>query len=60
MASAEGITCVEKIAGKNPEPIDYGNIPSCTYSNPEVASVGLTEEEAKAKGIAVKDGKVPF
>ncbi len=60
VASAEGITCVEKIAGKNPEPIDYGNIPSCTYSNPEVASVGLTEEEAKAKGIAVKIGKFPF
>ena len=47
---AEGITCVEKIAGKNPEPIDYGNIPTCTYCVPEVASVGLTEEEAKAKG----------
>ncbi len=60
VASAEGITCVEKIAGKNPEPIDYGNIPGCTYSNPEVASVGLTEEEAKAKGIAVKVGKFPF
>ncbi|HLP50483.1 MAG TPA: dihydrolipoyl dehydrogenase [Chitinophagales bacterium] len=60
VASAEGITCVEKIAGKNPEPIDYGNIPSCTYSNPEVASVGLTEEEAKQKGIAVKVGKFPF
>lgn len=60
VASAEGITCVEKIAGKNPEPIDYTNIPSCTYSSPEVASVGLTEEEAKAKGIAVKVGKFPF
>jgi len=60
VASAEGITCVEKIAGKNPEAIDYGNIPGCTYSNPEVASVGLTEEEAKAKGIAIKVGKFPF
>ncbi len=60
VASAEGIICVEKITGKNPEPIDYGNIPSCTYSNPEIASVGLTEEEAKAKGIAVKVGKFPF
>lgn len=60
VASAEGITCVEKIAGKNPEAIDYGNIPSCTYSNPEVASVGLTEEEAKQKGIAIKVGKFPF
>lgn len=60
VASAEGITCVEKIAGKNPEPIDYGNIPSCTYCIPEVASVGLTEEEAKAKGIAIKVGKFPY
>lgn len=60
VASAEGITCVEKIAGKNPEPIDYGNIPSCTYCWPEVASVGLTEEEAKAKGYTVKVGKFPF
>src|SRR6185436_16149181 len=46
VASAEGITCVEKIAGKNPEPIDYNNIPSCTYCSPEVASVGFTEDEA--------------
>ncbi len=60
VASAEGIICVEKIAGKNPEPLDYGNIPSCTYCLPEVASVGITEEEAKAKGIAVKIGKFPF
>jgi dihydrolipoamide dehydrogenase len=60
VASAEGITCVEKIAGKNPEPIDYGNIPSCTYCSPEVASVGLTEEEAKAKGYELKIGKFPF
>lgn len=60
VASAEGITCVEKIAGKNPEAIDYGNIPSCTYCSPEVASVGLTEEEAKAKGIEIKVGKFPF
>jgi dihydrolipoamide dehydrogenase len=60
VASAEGITCVEKIAGKNPEPIDYGNIPSCTYCIPEVASVGLTEEEAKAKGYTLKVGKFPF
>jgi len=60
MASAEGITCVEKIAGHKPEPIDYGNIPSCTYCWPEVASVGLTEEEAKAKGYELKIGKFPF
>ncbi len=60
MASAEGITCVEKIAGHKPEPIDYGNIPSCTYCWPEIASVGLTEEEAKAKGYELKIGKFPF
>jgi dihydrolipoamide dehydrogenase len=60
VASAEGITCVEKIAGHHPEPIDYGNIPSCTYCWPEVASVGLTEEEAKAKGYELKIGKFPF
>jgi len=60
VASAEGITCVEKIAGKNPEPIDYNNIPSCTYCSPEVASVGLTEDEAKAKGYTLKIGKFPF
>jgi dihydrolipoamide dehydrogenase len=60
VASAEGITCVEKIAGHKPEPIDYSNIPSCTYCWPEVASVGLTEEEAKAKGYELKIGKFPF
>jgi dihydrolipoamide dehydrogenase len=60
VASAEGITCVEKIAGQHVQPIDYSNIPSCTYCWPEVASVGLTEEEAKAKGYAVKVGKFPF
>jgi dihydrolipoamide dehydrogenase len=60
VASAEGITCVEKIAGQHAQPIDYGNIPSCTYCWPEVASVGLTEEEAKAKGYQLKVGKFPF
>jgi dihydrolipoamide dehydrogenase len=60
VASAEGITCVEKIAGHHPEPIDYNNIPSCTYSSPEVASVGLTEEQAKEKGYQIKVGKFPF
>lgn len=60
VASAEGIICVEKIAGHHPEPLDYGNIPSCTYCVPEVASVGLTEEEAKAKGYNIKVGKFPF
>jgi dihydrolipoamide dehydrogenase len=60
VASAEGITCVEKIAGMNTEPIDYGNIPGCTYTNPEIASVGLTEAQAKEQGYDIKVGKFPF
>jgi dihydrolipoamide dehydrogenase len=60
VASAEGITCVENIAGKNPEPIDYNNIPGCTYCTPEIASVGLTEEAAKKAGHEIKLGKFPF
>jgi dihydrolipoamide dehydrogenase len=60
VASAEGILCVEKIAGHNPEPIDYQNIPSCTYCIPEVASVGMTEEAAKQAGYTLKTGKFPF
>jgi dihydrolipoamide dehydrogenase len=60
VASAEGITCVEKIAGLNPEPIDYGNIPGCTYASPEIASVGLTETQAKEQGYDIKVGKFPF
>jgi len=60
LASAEGITCVEAIAGMNPHPIDYGNIPGCTYCSPEVASVGITEKAAKEKGIEIKVGKFPF
>ena len=60
VASAEGITCVEKIAGHHPEPIDYGNIPGCTYCFPEVASVGMTEEAAKEAGHDIKVGKFPF
>ena len=60
VASAEGILCVEKIAGHDVEPIDYGNIPGCTYCFPEIASVGLTEAEAKEKGIKIKVGKFPF
>ena len=60
VASAEGITCVEKIAGHNPEPIDYGNIPGCTYASPEIASVGLTEDAAKEAGYELKIGKFPF
>ena len=60
VASAEGIICVEKIAGHNPEKIDYKNIPGCTYCNPEIASVGYTEEQAKEAGYEVKTGKFPF
>ena len=60
VASAEGILCVEKIAGQAVEAIDYGNIPGCTYCSPEIASVGLTEAQAKDKGIAIKVGKFPF
>lgn len=60
VASAEGIICVEKIADLNPEVIDYNNIPGCTYCSPEIASVGLTEEEAKSNGYEVKIGKFPF
>ena len=60
VASAEGILCVEKIAGLHVEPLDYGNIPGCTYCFPEVASVGLTEAQAKEKGFDIKVGKFPF
>ena len=60
VASAEGIVCVEKITGQDPEPIDYGNIPGCTYCSPEIASVGLTEAAAKDAGYDVKIGKFPF
>ncbi|GIV38179.1 MAG: dihydrolipoyl dehydrogenase [Cyclobacteriaceae bacterium] len=60
VASAEGIICVEKIAGLNPEPLNYNNIPGCTYCSPEIASVGYTEEAAKKAGYQVKVGKFPF
>lgn len=60
VASAEGILCVEKIAGHNVEPLDYGNIPGCTYCFPEVASVGMTEKAAKEAGYDLKIGKFPF
>jgi dihydrolipoamide dehydrogenase len=60
VASAEGIVCVEKIAGHNPEPINYNNIPGCTYCSPEVASVGYTEKAAKEAGYELKVGKFPF
>jgi len=60
VASAEGILCVEKIAGEKVEALDYNNIPGCTYSNPEIASVGMTEKQAKEAGYDIKVGKFPF
>jgi dihydrolipoamide dehydrogenase len=60
VASAEGITCIEKIAGLHVEAIDYGNIPGCTYASPEIASVGMTEKQAKDAGFKLKVGKFPF
>jgi dihydrolipoamide dehydrogenase len=60
VASAEGIICVEKIAGQNPQPLNYNNIPGCTYCSPEIASVGFTEEAAKKAGYEIKVGKFPF
>jgi dihydrolipoyl dehydrogenase len=60
VASAEGITCVENIAGLNPEPVNYNNIPGCTYTSPEVASVGYTEKAATEAGYEIKVGKFPF
>ncbi|NVK65959.1 MAG: dihydrolipoyl dehydrogenase [Flavobacteriales bacterium] len=60
VASAEGIICVEKIAGENPDVLDYNNIPGCTYCSPEISSVGMTEAAAKEAGIEIKVGKFPF
>ncbi len=60
VASAEGIICVEAIAGKKPAPLDYNNLPGCTYCSPEIASVGYTEEAAKKAGYEIKVGKFPF
>ena len=60
VASAEGITAVEHIAGLNPHPVNYNSIPGCTYTNPEIASVGLTEKKAVEAGYEVKVGKFPF
>jgi dihydrolipoamide dehydrogenase len=60
VASAEGICCVENIAGHHPEPVDYGNIPGCTYTKPEIASVGFTEKQAKDAGHEIKVGKFPY
>jgi len=60
VASAEGIVCVEAIAGKNPKPLNYSNIPSCIYTNPEVSSVGMTEKQTREAGFELKIGKFPF
>lgn len=60
VAQREGIVCVEAIAGKNPKPIDYDNVPGCTYCRPQVASLGLTEERALAEGYQIKVGRFPF
>jgi dihydrolipoamide dehydrogenase len=60
VASAEGIICVEKIAGMEPEPLDYNNLPGCTYTSPEIASCGLTEAAAREAGYEIKVGKFPF
>lgn len=60
VASAEGILCVEKIAGQHVEALDYGNVPGCTYCSPEIASVGLTEAKAMEEGYDIKVGKFPF
>ena len=60
VASAEGIICVEKMAGHTPEPLNYGNIPGCIYCSPEISSVGMTEKAAKAAGYEIKVGKFPF
>ena len=60
VASKEGIICIDSIAGKNPQPIDYENIPGCTYCQPQVASVGMTEERAIVAGYQIKVGRFPF
>jgi dihydrolipoamide dehydrogenase len=60
VASAEGIICVEKITGHNPQPLNYNNIPGCTYCSPEIASVGYTEDAAKKAGYQIKVGRFPF
>ena len=60
VASTEAIHCVEHICGLNPEPIDYSTIPSCIFTSPEVASVGMTEAQVKAAGIDYKVGKFPY
>lgn len=60
VASAEGVACVERMAGLNPPPIDYGSIPGCTFCHPEIGSVGLTEKQARELGLAIRVGRFPF
>ena len=60
VASAEAICCVEAICGLNPSPVDYSTVPSCVFTTPEVASVGLTEQQAREQGLAYKVGRFPF
>ena len=60
VASAEGVCCVEAICGLDPTPVDYSAIPSCVFTSPEVASVGITEQQAQERGIAYKVGRFPF
>lgn len=60
VASAEGVICVEKIAGLDPEPLDYKNVPACTYTTPEIASCGYTEAAAREAGFNIRVGKFPF
>src|SRR4030042_4192849 len=60
VASAEGIVCVEKIAGKNPHPVNYQNIPACTYTSPEIASAGYTEKQAREAGYGIRGGRFAY
>ena len=60
VASAEAVCCIEAICGLNPAPVDYSTIPSCIFTSPEVASVGMTEQQARERGIDVRVGRFPF
>jgi len=60
VASHEGIVCVEAINGDQPHPVDYGNVPGCTYCQPQVGSCGKTEQQCKDEGIAIKVGRMAY